>query len=58
VPAVRCVEYGAGEQFGVAESVGDAVCGDRVLVVAGVADQRLARATGGADPTGCSREAA
>ena len=33
-----------GEQLGVAEGVGDAVAGDRVAVVAGVADQRPAGA--------------
>ena len=34
------VEDGVGEQFRVAEGVGDAVHGDRVLEVAGIADQR------------------
>ena len=38
--SVECV----GEQLGVAEGVGDAVAGDRVAVVAGVADQCPARA--------------
>ena len=41
-----------GQQLGVAQRVGDAVRGDRVLEVAGVADQRPARAPG---PAGRSR---
>lgn len=52
VPCAHCVVEGLSTAeplvdclatpFGVVEGVGDALCGDRVLVVAGVADQRVA----------------
>ena len=46
------VDDGAGEQLGVAERVGEPVRADRVLEVAGVADERPAGTVGTADVAG------
>src|SRR4029079_11220698 len=56
----QCGVDGAGEELGVAEGVGDPVPGDRVAVVAGVADQRPAtgRPAGTAGQTGPAGERA
>jgi len=48
---------GASEQFGVAQRVGEAVGGDGVFVVAGVADQGPARPGGATEVAGTSGEA-
>ncbi len=55
--AGECLVEGGDEEFGVAERVADAVGGDGVTVVAGVADQRPARAVRLADLVGLAEHA-
>src|SRR5215471_17295301 len=53
--AAQCLVERDGQQFGVAVGVAEAVAGDRVAVVAGVADQRPAGAVRCADHVGAAQ---
>src|SRR5829696_8282292 len=55
--AAQCPVECDGEQFGVAVGVGQAVAGDRVAVVAGIADQGPAGAVGAAHLVGRAQHA-